>query len=383
MPIIYPSQLIDKFYLSFYIILSFICISSTLIYYEYQRRENFYKSYQLKIQQENTNKILNNLPLGIIVTENQKIIDVNQTFKEIIQANSSRNNLEERNQIDNENDLDYHHYFLSMTEYFKRSDTSESLKNYIVNDKVIERNSEFNLCNEVNHKLIPFEITTTKIDITHGIQIIYTLKNMAAFHELNEMKSKQKYSRMFLASISHDFRTNLNIILGNLDIYCDGLNPSNKDNCFLKTIQNSVTFLSILVQDLIDFSLIKEKKLQLNLSKLDIIDVVEQTCHLFESKFKDKRLFLRKEISENVPKSINSDKMKITQILTNLLSNSLKFTISGGVFVSLEYQENEKLMIITVKDTGIGIDEENIPKLMKPFSRLEDNMHLNENGFLN
>ena len=185
---------------------------------------------------------------------------------------------------------------------------------------------------------------------------------------------------MFIASISHDFRTNLNIVIGNLDIYNEGLDPLQRNNCHLINIKDSVTFLTILVQDLIDFSLLKEKKLQLNLEEFNLIEVVESTKQLFEAKYKDKGLYLRTEITVNIPKYIHSDKMKITQVLTNLLSNSWKFTLSGGALISLEYKETENRMILIVKDTGIGIAEDNLPTLMKPFSRIEDHKHLNDNG---
>ena len=381
--LVYPSAGIDKAFLSFYNFLGLICISVTLLYYEYQRRENFYNMYQLKMQHEKTNRILNNIPLGIIVTENQKIIEINKRFNEVTKINlrNHSHNLEEIHNIEEEQSLeDYNDNILSMTQYFKRPDTGESLKNYIEQSKEIEGNPEFNFFIGDGQKEIPFEITTTLVEIPNGNQIIYTLKNMSAFHELNEIKARQKYSRMFIASISHDFRTNLNIVIGNLDIYNEGLDPLQRNNCHLINIKDSVTFLTILVQDLIDFSLLKEKKLQLNLEEFNLIEVVESTKQLFEAKYKDKGLYLRTEIPVNIPKYIHSDKMKITQVLTNLLSNSWKFTLSGGALISLEYKETENRMILIVKDTGIGIAEDNLPTLMKPFSRIEDHKHLNDNG---
>ena len=75
--------------------------------------------------------------------------------------------------------------------------------------------------------------------------------------------------------------------------------------------------------------------------------------------------------------------MRITQVISNLLSNSWKFTIKGEVFLDVSYLTEQKLVYVSVKDTGIGIKNEDICKLMKPFSKLDNSSHLNDNGWIN
>jgi len=380
--LIYPEELIDKVFISFYILLALICISATLLYYEYQRRENFYNNYKMNLQKENTNRILNNLPLSIIVTEDKKIIEVNNTFKELITMSQNLNIESGINSNRDENNLQINSNLVRATENFKDSMTGESLKLYIEFSREIQGSLEFNFCDQEGHRAIPYEVTTTKLNIGTGSQIIFTLKSMAALQELNEMKSRQKYSRLFIASISHNFRTYLNIIMGNLDLFSSSLSLNNEQNPLLRNIRHGTTFLYFLVQDILDYSLLKVKRFQLTLIKFNFIDAINEICNLFEAKYIDKGLFLKIMISGVIPKYIHSDKMRITQVLVNLLSNSWKFTINGGVEVNVQFQERENVMSIGVKDTGIGIDSANISKLMKPFSKLEDSNHLNENGII-
>lgn len=170
--------------------------------------------------------------------------------------------------------------------------------------------------------------------------------------------------------------------MGNLDLFSSSLSLNNEQNPLLRNIRHGTTFLYFLVQDILDYSLLKVKRFQLTLIKFNFIDAINEICNLFEAKYIDKGLFLKIMISGVIPKYIHSDKMRITQVLVNLLSNSWKFTINGGVEVNVQFQERENVMSIGVKDTGIGIDSANISKLMKPFSKLEDSNHLNENGII-
>ena len=381
----YPWPILDKLMITFIILLSELSISCTLVFYEYQRRENFYRRFQIKMQHENTIRIFNNIPLSIILTEKQKIVEVNESCKNLFRVSTPENI--NHNESNSRGSMEYSQLMdsemiLKMTHDLKKLETNESLKDFIESSKIIEGSMDFYLCRTSNNKQIPYEVTTTKIYLPEKEQIIFTLKNMEAYHELSEIKARQKYSTMFIASISHDFRTYLNIIGGNLDILNSNHSLAIELKHYIQPISKATTFLSIMVQDLIDFSFLKEKKFMLNLTNLNIIDIIDESCNLFAEKFIDKGLYLETSIPEQIPKVIHSDKMRITQVITNLLSNSWKFTIKGGVLVKLKYDINSTLMIISVKDSGIGIAPENIPKLMKPFSRIEDSMHLNENGIL-
>ena len=193
------------------------------------------------------------------------------------------------------------------------------------------------------------------------------------------MKAKEKYSRLFVASISHDYRTNINIIIGNLETLSFKTQITQENSIYFTNIRNASSILTLLVQDLIDFSSLKEHNFKVNPSNYDFKELIQEMEYLYKIRYQDKNLYLKSKIDEDVPLQCFTDRLRIKQILRNLLSNSRKFSLYGGVTIQVSDIKKEQLFIIKVIDTGIGIAEEDISKLMKSFVKLEDKHHLNEN----
>ena len=257
-----------------------------------------------------------------------------------------------------------------------------TLKSYIESRKEIGENNQFSLRASENSRPKHLEVKSTVVNYSNQLQIVYTLKNLTDLFELNEMKSKEKYSSMFVSSISHEFRTQINIISGNIEIIELNENIGSYHRLSLDSIKKANLYLEVIVQDLIDFSRIKENQLNINLHPFSITKIVKEALSLLEAKFKDKNIRIILEMNIDPEFIINSDSMRIKQILVNFLSNAWKFTIQGEVSITVNFDGETDFIIFSVSDSGIGISQEDIPKLMKPFSKLEDKNHLNDNGII-
>ncbi|MFA7405998.1 MAG: histidine kinase dimerization/phospho-acceptor domain-containing protein, partial [Pelobacteraceae bacterium] len=188
--------------------------------------------------------------------------------------------------------------------------------------------------------------------------------------ELDRLKS------MFIASMSHELRTPLNSIIGFSSIIRDEwlgpVNPEQKEN--LDTIQRSGKHLLSLINDVIDVSKIEAGRIETRFEEFDLYDLVTEAVQYVEKDLHDKGLELQLDIDHH---PLCTDKRRLLQCVINLLSNAVKFTEQGGITVSatavpdMEEHPGSPLVGIAVKDSGIGIAEEDIPRLFQPFVRLE------------
>ena len=181
----------------------------------------------------------------------------------------------------------------------------------------------------------------------------------------------------FLANMSHEIRSPLNAILGFVHILKTQKNDK-KSLEYLEIIDNSSQNLLQIIEDILDFSKIESGKLAID--KIDFNTRVElQTiAHLFQTQCLEKNINLSVEIDENLPKFINTDPLRVKQVLTNLLSNAIKFTKSGkNIAITIKYIKNH--LFISVKDEGKGISKDKLKHIFEVFTQ-EDSSTTREFG---
>lgn len=176
----------------------------------------------------------------------------------------------------------------------------------------------------------------------------------------------------FLATMSHEIRTPLNAIVGmsNLMIMA---NPRDDQKENLNVLKSSANNLQSIVNDVLDFNKIEAGKVIFEHSKFSIVDLLQNICGSQRVKAEEKGLTFTLKIDPILNnKVLVGDATRLTQILFNLISNAIKFTREGNIYVKAfcyEDRNNKVRVTFTVKDTGIGIDKSNLQSIFEPFTQ--------------
>lgn len=201
-------------------------------------------------------------------------------------------------------------------------------------------------------------------------ETIVNLENQQKKTEEALQKSEQaaRLKSEFLANLSHEVRTPMNGILGTSDLLLSsGLEGQTRDLALL--IQNSAESLLHTMNDIVDISKIQAGQLTLRERKFDFYTLLEEISELNSLTAAKRGLDYVCHIAPSTPLSIETDPLRLRQILMNLVSNAVKFTDDGGVVVKV-WSEGERLYI-RVSDTGCGIPEADIPRIFEPFEQLD------------
>jgi signal transduction histidine kinase/CheY-like chemotaxis protein len=200
------------------------------------------------------------------------------------------------------------------------------------------------------------------------------LRQQQRERELMEAKLQAEHSNQektaFLANMSHEIRTPMNAILGFSELLQNDL-PKPRHRQYLQSIRSSADSLLLLINDILDMSKIEAGVMDLHPEPTDLREICDFVRTLFSEPAAKKHLKLECHVVENMPHALLLDRIRLRQILVNLVGNAVKFTDKGGVDVRVNWEKqptsSHVTLVIEVQDTGVGIPQDKLDAIFKPF----------------
>ena len=236
-------------------------------------------------------------------------------------------------------------YITSVAEKYENNDFSEKLE--------VERGDEIGVLSR--------SLQSMAISLTEQIRNA---------EEANHAKSD------FLANMSHEIRTPINAVLGMNEM----IRRETHDEEILlysENIRTAGNTLLGLINDILDFSKIESGKMDIIPVDYDLSSLINDLVNMIGSRAEKKGLQLKLDMDPKIPKHLNGDEVRIKQVITNILTNAVKYTEEGSILFKISFDKEEDdpqsiLMHVAVKDTGIGIREEDMGKLFSEFQRIDE-----------
>ncbi|WP_261362822.1 response regulator [Rubinisphaera margarita] len=193
-------------------------------------------------------------------------------------------------------------------------------------------------------------------------------------HALDLAESGNKSKTEFLANISHELRTPLNAIIGMTDLALDE-DISDVMRDYVQTAREAAQTLTYLINDILDFSRMETGHFELDNAAFNLPHLIDQTLKTLSLRAHEKGLELISHIAPDVPKFVIGDKNRLRQVVVNIVSNAIKFTEQGEVFIDVTAEMNDDDdvadVLISVIDTGIGISTEDQDRIFSPFTQVD------------
>jgi PAS domain S-box-containing protein len=215
------------------------------------------------------------------------------------------------------------------------------------------------------------DVLSLVVDVTSREEVQRELRKA---RDVAETASRAK--SQFLANMSHEIRTPMNGVLGMAELLL-GTGLDERQASYAQMIQRSGQSLLAILNDILDFSKIEAGRFELDPVDFDLYELVGDVTELFAERARAKGLKLDFAVDAGVPEVLYGDRVRVNQVLTNLVSNAVKFTTQGSVSIAVQLAQDTKhevLLRFVVTDTGIGVAPSSQDKLFQAFSQADGSM---------
>lgn len=305
-------------------------------------------------QQDRLTTLIENMGSGLILIDGRGFINlINKPYKEIFNVDASEYLYKLYYEV-----IDHEEITQMVEEIFM---TEEKVRKQVV---------------------LPLEIERRHFEV-YGVPIIGTSNVwkgiLLVFHDITELKKLEQIRKDFVANVSHELKTPITSIKGFSETLLDGaMNDKATLEAFLEIILKESDRLQVLIQELLDLSKIEQHGFRLTKGRVDLVKEAIEVIEILEGKAAQKDILLQLDQTSEAA-VIEGDSDRLKQVLINLVSNAITYTPNGGsVVISLTDQEESVLVV--VKDSGIGIEKEEIPRIFERFYRVDKARSRNSGG---
>ncbi|MGN7810152.1 ATP-binding response regulator [Flavobacterium sp. 22076] len=250
-----------------------------------------------------------------------------------------------------------------------------SIKNNSLKEKSLKKVNEIVTASAIAGLILTLFFSVLIVSDYSKSQVYKKQLEIANFKTKNLLKSREQ----LISTVSHDLKTPLSTIVGYSELLGNS-DINTKQSYFIKNIKNSSEYITQLVQDLLDFSRIEAGKITIEKVPFFLPEIIEDTARNIQTVYKQKNIDLIINVDEKLSTRVVGDPFRLKQILSNIIGNAYKFTEEGHIKISSYVSENENFFVITIEDTGIGIEKGNLKLVFEEFAQANENIEKKYGG---